>query len=162
VEEQFSLEQAFRSWYAAAFQLPALPERVLAANDYALLERLFREQPVDGAYTDADIERYKAAYARPGALEAMVNYYRAFGRGTVGRLLSRSSAWQGGRRVNAPTLVLWGERDVALGLGVLEHLEGEIPDAIVERFPEATHWLHAEFSDRVSDAIAGFLAEDPS
>jgi pimeloyl-ACP methyl ester carboxylesterase len=157
VEEQFSLEQVFRSWYAAFFQLPAIPEQLMRANDFALLERLFRGQPVNDAYTEADIEVYKQAYSRPGALEAMVNYYRAFGRGTLRRLTSRSSAWQGGRRVNAPTLVLWGEQDVALGLGILEHLRAEIPEASVERFPEASHWLPAEFPEVVSERLVAFL-----
>jgi pimeloyl-ACP methyl ester carboxylesterase len=150
----FSFRQALRSWYAAFFQLPAVPEWVLRAGDYALLARLFEEDAAPGAYTEADVERYREGWRRSGSLTAMLNYYRAFGRDTLGRLLADAGAAD--QRVEAPSLVLWGQNDTALGPGVCEHLVASLPAPTVERF-RASHWLHAERPDAVTDALLDFL-----
>lgn len=155
--DQFTLRQALRSWYVGAFQLPAVPERLLAARDFAALERVFREAPaVDGAYTDEDLRQYRQAWGRDGALRAMIDYYRAFVRVHVPRL------WRGqlveGRRVEAETLVLWGGRDRALGEQVPAVLEQAVPGAAVEYYPAATHWIHAEFPGRTADDVRRFLS----
>jgi hypothetical protein len=79
--ELMTPDQMLRSWYAAAFQVPVLPEAAFRANGFALLEHIFRTSSVKpGAYTDEDIRRYQEAAARPGAITAMLNYYRAAAR----------------------------------------------------------------------------------
>jgi epoxide hydrolase 4 len=66
-----------RSWYMLAFQLPWLPERLMAARDFQALRRSLRRQPTrPGAFTVQDIDRYVAAAAQPGALRAAINYHR--------------------------------------------------------------------------------------
>jgi pimeloyl-ACP methyl ester carboxylesterase len=73
-----SPRQLRRSWYILAFQLPWLPERLVAARDFRALRRALRRQPTrPGAFTTQDIDRYVAAAAQPGALRAAINYYRA-------------------------------------------------------------------------------------
>jgi epoxide hydrolase 4 len=70
--------QALRSWYAGFFQLPWLPERLLAAADFWLLARALRDGTARrGAFDDAEIARHRATWRRPGALTAMVQFYRA-------------------------------------------------------------------------------------
>lgn len=155
--DQLTPRQALRSWYVGFFQPPAVPEGVLSARDYAPLARLFREAPaVAGAYTDYDVRRYRRAWRRDRALHSMINYYRAFVRGHVPEL------WRGtvgdGRPVDAETLVLWGENDRALGGHVRAVLEREVPDATVERYPAATHWIHAEFPERTASDVRAFLS----
>ena len=59
--------QAWRSAYAAFFQLPLLPERLLRARGFALLRRALRGGP---ARDPEDMKRYIDALARPGALTA--------------------------------------------------------------------------------------------
>jgi pimeloyl-ACP methyl ester carboxylesterase len=156
VTEQFSLRQALRSSYAAFFQLPSVPERLFRTNGFALLERAF-DDAASGAYTGTELEVYREAWATSGALTAMLNYYRAFGRDTAGDLLGRDSAWTAGRRVNCPTLLLWGEKDRALGPEVREAFEASVADCETRRYPSATHWLHAEFPDRVAGDLLDFL-----
>jgi len=73
-----SPRQLRRSWYMLAFQLPWLPERLVAARDFRGLRRALGGQPTrPGAFTAQDIDRYVAAAAQPGALRAAINYYRA-------------------------------------------------------------------------------------
>lgn len=73
-DDQLTLKQAFRSWYAGLFQLPAVPERLLTTGDFRLLETVFRREPrVPGAYTDEDIRRYKHGWRQEGSIRAMLD-----------------------------------------------------------------------------------------
>jgi pimeloyl-ACP methyl ester carboxylesterase len=138
-----------RSWYAMAFQLPVLPEMAIRARDYALLEAVFRAESVrPGAFTDDDIRRYKQAAARPGALTAMINSYRAAGRSPRPRT----------RVIEHPTLLIWGKRDQALRVQLTCGLEEWVPRIRIECLPEASHWVAAEFPERVSSLLSGFLS----
>jgi len=150
--------QLFRSWYAMFFQLPLLPELVFRANGYAMLERIFRDGPArPGAFSDEDIRRYKEAMSRPGALTAMLNYYRSFAR-TLGHRGAAGGA-PATDTVTRPTLVIWGERDTALNLHNLDGLERYVPDLRIERIPDASHWVLADAPDRVSERMIRFLRD---
>src|SRR5215217_5636671 len=69
--------QLLRSAYIGFFQLPWLAEGALAAADFALLRRALTGSSRPGTFTAADLERYKRAWAEPGALTAMLAWYRA-------------------------------------------------------------------------------------
>jgi pimeloyl-ACP methyl ester carboxylesterase len=148
--------QFLRSWYALFFQLPLLPEALFRANDYAVLERIFRRSPArPGAFTDDDVARYREAASRPGALTAMLNYYRTFARS----LTRRGEGGAAGSRhtVGRPTLVIWGERDAALNPHNLDGLERYVPDLRIERIAEASHWVLADAPERVNELMIAFL-----
>ena len=148
--------QFLRSWYAFFFQLPRLPEAAIRARGFAALERLFRGTARPGAFSDADIARYKEALARPGALTAALNYYRAY----VSHFFRPGGAKQAPRRtVERPTLVIWGEKDQALNLHNLDGLERYVPDLRVERLPEAGHWVMADDPQRVNALLTAFFRE---
>jgi pimeloyl-ACP methyl ester carboxylesterase len=158
---QASPGQALRGWYAALFQLPALPERLIGARDDAFLRRSLRSQAtVEGAFTDAEVDRYRAAWDRPGALGAMLHYYRALRRDGLGEMAGGAGgSWRDGRRIRAPTMVLWGDRDPALGASVREFLVRQVEPGRIDRFPGASHWLHAEYPERVTEALLSFLSD---
>jgi len=145
--------QLLRSWYAGFFQIPKLPEASFRARGHALLARVFRESPVRAeAYTDDDIARYIEAASQPGALTAMINYYRAFGRDTA-RGEGKGDG-PGDGMVRRPTLVIWGERDSALNIHNLDGLDACVPDLRVERIPDASHWVPADAPETVSRLLA--------
>jgi pimeloyl-ACP methyl ester carboxylesterase len=143
--------QRKKSSYVLFFQLPWLPERRIRAGDFALLEKMLRRDPASpGAFTDEDIRLYKEALARPGALTAAVNYYRAalrFPPRVRGRM------WPEGLR----TLLVWGERDRYLGPGLLEGLDRWVPRLTVERIADASHWVQADAPARVNEILIRFL-----
>lgn len=152
-----SPEQLLRSWYVFATQLPWLPERLLAADDFGLLTSAFEETTVPDAFTDADIERYREAMARSESLSGPLHYYRAMARETLTRELR---ALVGGSRrdgtVEVPTLVLWGEQDPALGVELLDGLDEWVPSLTVRRYPEASHWVQAERPADVTEQLLAF------
>ncbi len=150
--------QMLRSWYVLFFQLPVLPEAAIRALDYAVLDQVFRGTSRPGSFTDDDIAAYKAALDRPGALTAALNWYRANlppggGEGASGAV--ERSVRPG--RIEAPTLVLWGERDPWLGAELLEGLDRRVVDLRIERRADAGHWLAAEAPDWVSRELVAFL-----
>ena len=140
-----SWDQRLKSWYVLAFQLPRLPEAVARAGNWRLAARSLRETSAPGTFTDDDLRRYRRAWDRPGAFEAMVNWYRA---------IARDRPRPATARVEVPTLVVWGARDRFLE----KRLAGESVDHCVNgrlhTIDEATHWVVHEYPHRVADAIA--------
>jgi pimeloyl-ACP methyl ester carboxylesterase len=154
-----SPSQLLRSSYALFFQLPWLPERLLRTGDFALIERVLRHDPVRrGAFTDEDIRRHKEALARPGALTAMLNYYRAVRLRPRGVVLSTER-----QRVEPPVMVIWGDRDPYLRVELSRGLDRWVRQLRVEHIPDASHWVMADAPDRVNDLLLDFLgAPTPS
>ena len=144
--------QLLRSSYMFFFQIPRLPEAVIRAGDFALLRSVFRRDPVrPGAFTAGDIERYVEAMAQPGALTATLNYYRALLRNPreVGALLER---------IEAPVLVIWGERDRSLSRRLAEPPRLWVPNLLrVERLWEASHWVAEDRPREVNTLLLDFL-----
>ncbi|PSP73240.1 epoxide hydrolase [Halobacteriales archaeon QS_3_64_16] len=161
-----SASQLRKSWYMFFFQLPGVPERAIRAGNYRVLDRLLREDPVDpDAFDSVDIERYTEALSKPGALTAAINYYRALARENPIGTLRRALVGQSGRppayrRVQVPTLLIWGEQDSALSVSLTEGLDGWVEDLSVERLPEASHWVQADAPETVNDLLVDFLAEE--
>ena len=144
--------QRRRSWYMAAFQLPWLPERWLAARDGAAIRNAFRGMAVDkGRFPDEVLDVYARAALRPGALTAMVNWYRA-----AWPMLSRGGL-SDLPRLETPTLMVWGERDTALGLETLEGTQRHVADLAIRRLPGVSHWVQQEAPEAVNAILAKWL-----
>lgn len=140
--------QALRSLYALAFQVPRLPEALLTAGNFALLRALMVRTARPDAFEPGAIDRYVEAWSRPGTLTAMLNYYRA--------LRLRRDA-RPPARIAAPTLVLWGEHDGALGRPVAEAAVAQCKRGELEIIPGTSHWLHLEEPEQVTEAILRHL-----
>src|SRR2546425_9863866 len=71
----FTFRQLRHSWYMFFFQLPRLPEWWASANDFARVERMYKETTVRvDAFTAEDIAVYKEALRQPGTLAGGLNY----------------------------------------------------------------------------------------
>jgi len=135
--------QILRSWYVLFFQLPRLPEAVLRRRDFAAMRRSLTASSAPGTFSDEDLDRLAADWARPGALTAMLNYYRA-----LRRKSRREPA-----RVTPRTLVIWGGRDRFLSRAAYDASLAMCDDGVGLWLEEATHWLHLEQPQHVADAI---------
>lgn len=72
-----TLAQLRRSWYILFFQLPWLPEWALGRDRAEAVGDAFRKMAVDkGRFGDEVIDVHRDAADEPGALRAMVNWYR--------------------------------------------------------------------------------------
>jgi pimeloyl-ACP methyl ester carboxylesterase len=159
-ELRYNPEQWSRSLYVLYFQLPWLPEFTLGVWDCAGVAKMLRETSEPDTFDEADLRRYREAACRPGALTAMLNYYRA---GFREELREQAGRLLGGKRpgnvVRAPTLLLWGEQDPALDVELTEGVERWVPDLRVERLPEATHWVQNDAPEAVTELLSAFVRE---
>lgn len=142
--------QLLKSWYILFFQLPAIPEAVLRARDYQTFRRLFTRDPAR-PFSQEEIDRHIEAIARPGALTAMINWYRALFR-------SGSRPRSAARRIDTPTLVLWGDHDRYLSRFLAEPSREWVPNLTVVHFPNATHWLQHDEAEAVNRRLIEFFA----
>jgi pimeloyl-ACP methyl ester carboxylesterase len=143
-------KQMLKSSYVAFFQLPVLPEALMKARRFAFLRDALTGSSHPGTFTDEDLERYTDAWAQPGALTAMVNYYRALARRPWGRF----------SRVQSPTLLIWGTQDQFLETGV-GRASLKLCDEGQSLFIEsAGHWVQLEEAERVNAALLKFFQAD--
>ncbi len=124
------------------------PEELLAANDFGMLDAMLEQiGGSDAKLTDSERAAYHEAWSQPGTLTAGLNYYRAARMGdqvAAGGVSEEYEAKIKAMRVEVPTLVIWGENDPALLLGLTRGLEEWIPDMRLEVLPGAGHWVPYE------------------
>lgn len=143
--------QMLRSWYILFFQIPGLPEALLRAGGYRMARRLLTGTSRGDAFSRHDLDHYQEAWSRPGALTAMINWYRALRK----RRKLRSE------RVRVPTMILWGERDAALEFPLALAALRRCDQGRLFRFPNATHWLQHEEPEDVNHLLRAFLSSSP-
>jgi pimeloyl-ACP methyl ester carboxylesterase len=150
-----NLRQLARSWYMFFFQLPALPELVFRLFPRRIVEHTFRGLAVrKDAFTDEDLRRFQEALEKPGALTAAINYYRAtFRNFSAMRELERAPT-----QIGSPTLLIWGENDVALGKELTYGMEPLIRGPLrIEYVPNCSHWVNEEQPGLVNRLLLEFL-----
>lgn len=146
--------QIFRSLYALFFQIPGLPEAMMRNNNWEMLVETLRRTSRPDVFTDEDLVQYRQAWYRPGAMTAMLNWYRA-----LVQLPPRIPASQ---RIDPPTLILWGAQDFALKRSLVEKSLEQCEDGRSVVFEDATHWLQHEEPEEVNRLILEFFAADPA
>ncbi|MEO1167760.1 MAG: alpha/beta fold hydrolase [Pseudomonadota bacterium] len=144
--------QLKKSWYIFFFQLPWLPEKLLGRGNGKAIGEIFVRSSCDKSNFGPDVQAvYAAAAAKPGALTAMLNYYRAL-------LRHRDALDLGDGRVEIPTLMIWGEEDVALNIRCTEGTEKWVPNLELHRLPGVSHWVQQEAPERVNAILENWLA----
>lgn len=146
-----SWPQRLRSWYAAYFQLPFLPEISLTAGRAWMIGRALRQTAQrPETFPPRLLAHYRGNAAQPGAMTAMLNYYRAN---------RRFADMVKGPGVAVPTLLIWGEQDTALGPELVAPTAEHVPDLTIRRLPDVSHWVQEEAPEAVNAALGGWMRE---
>lgn len=148
-----SFRQLRKSWYILFFQLPGLPERVLRARQFAALQRVLRATAGENAFTEVDMQRYRQAWSQPGALKAMLNWYRAAFRSAAG-----AAGGMDRQTIQTPVHILWGARDAALVPELARLSARRCAQAELTYFKQASHWVQHDQPQQVNQALLSFLA----
>jgi pimeloyl-ACP methyl ester carboxylesterase len=156
----FILNRALRNdpvQLAAASYLTALRqdgvEQRLMADDFALLFGALEEGRESEAQALSPGERasYRAAWSMPGAVTAMVNWYRMADFADPANTIPAPE-----HPLTLPTLLIWGERDRAL-LAPLAHAHLDINPALdLHLLADQGHWPHRTDPAVVAALIRGF------
>jgi epoxide hydrolase 4 len=142
-------EQMRRSLYALFFQLPWLPETILRTGNWRVAASALRRSGKPNAFTDEDIEKYEEAWSQPGAMTAMLNWYRA--------AVRYPHQITNGMKITVPALILWGVNDIALSRRMARPSLDYCDDGNLIFFPDATHWVQREEADEVNRRLLEFI-----
>ncbi len=140
-------------------------ESALSANDYATLVNIVLAPGLkSGAFTEEDKAAYIKAWSQPGALTGGLNYYRAARVGppdnaAADRSVGNIALDASNLKVKVPTLVIWGEKDIALLPANLDGLDEFVPQLTVKRIPDASHWVVHERPAEVNSYIREFVRQ---
>ncbi|MFQ5416717.1 MAG: alpha/beta fold hydrolase [Myxococcota bacterium] len=159
----FAAEPAYRSWkqrgkslYALFFQIPRLPEALLRARGCrAVGDAIRRSCCHPERFPDAVLAVHRESAAHPGVLTGMLNYYRAFV--IRGKGFARQKA-QGAPRIETPTLMIWGERDIALSLETTRGTGRFVSDLTFRSLPDASHWVQQDDPETVNRMLRAWLS----
>ncbi len=150
--------QMRRSWYAFFFQVPRLPEWLLGRRDAHAIGEMFRRGAADPSrFPDEVLEVYRTHACQPGALRAMLNWYRAALQqpGPLSDLSLEPPP------IDVPTLLLWGDRDLALGAELADDTERFVRDLTVRHLPDASHWVQQDAPELVNALLEAWLLDRP-
>lgn len=150
--------QLRRSWYMLAFQAP-LAERLVVRDDFALIERLWRDWSPSYDPSPLHLSRLKLCLA--ASMPAPIELYRALFRPAGEALRRIERAGRADQRIRVPTLQLHGERDGCIGAELFEdqarYFAGERERHMLRG---VGHFLHLEAPAEVFALVLDWLRRD--
>jgi pimeloyl-ACP methyl ester carboxylesterase len=145
-----------KSWYVFFFQIRGLPEKLLGKNDaQGVSDAIYKSAVLKEKFPDDVLDVYRRNANQPGALTAMVNYYRA--------LLRHPKKDQNEDipMIEVPTLMVWGEEDVALNKETTYGTDEYVKELTLRYLPNISHWVQQEAPTEVNAMITAFLKNAP-
>lgn len=156
------------SWYIGVINIPVLPEVAFGLAGDWILAWVLRGASRDGrsVFEGEPLRVYQQAYADPERIRSAFAYYRTVTRKAVGKQL-RAHLRRGvvetdavtdgrARRIEMPTLIVWGMRDPALPPKLLDGMKRDIPQAEIVKL-DCGHFVPEERPDELAAAIRNFL-----
>ena len=149
-----NLRQMIKSWYVQMNQVPHLSEKLMAARDFALMERLVKQYAVrKEVFTPEVMAEWKDPLRRSG-LRGGVNYYRASLWAIREHLADRLT----NSLITCPVKVIWGEVDraleIELGHAIETHTGAGFDFHLVKN---CGHWVQQEAPDEYNRELLEFL-----
>lgn len=142
--------QKAMSWYMLWFQFPGVAEDVVPADDWRFLRSWAHAAFPDGHPLP---ERQIADLARPGALTASLNWYRAnIDPATFVRFEPPALP-----PVRVPVLGVWSDGDLALTEGQMRRSAESCADFRYETVTGCGHWIPQEAPERATELLLDFL-----
>ena len=148
------IEQIRRSWYVFFFQLPWIPEAGMRQDNWRGAQRALRGSGKIDTFTTDNIVKYKEAWSRPGAMTAMINWYRA--------IMRYQPPMPKDLRVKVRTLMMWGMKDFALSHRMARPSMDYVDEGNLIFFPEATHWVQHDAAEEVNHYLVDFIFDKVS
>jgi epoxide hydrolase 4 len=147
-----TIPQIVRSWYILFFQIPLLPEWILSLEDYSMLAKILTKTAKNSStFSQTSISAYREAAAKPGAITAMLNYYR-----NIMHSIMFVKDWD---VIQSPTLLIWGENDIALGKELTYGTQTYVKNLQIRYISDCSHWVQQEKPELVNQYIHEWLNE---
>lgn len=179
VEKLVVVNAPFRSldlrhgWHFLAFNVPVIPEAIMMLAGKRLVPMMIRAASKNKqAFDDDAMKRYGEAFSDLAHARSTLAYYRTITRSAILKgvrsaaaklpiplpgMSATDSHEDGPRRVQVPTLIVWGERDPVLPPSLIATVERDIDDAKVVRLPDVGHFVPEEAPSELAHEIDRFL-----
>ncbi len=152
------------SQYIRALRAPGIEAGIKAMGLKTFFEKSFKPHVDLRLISEAERDAYLSQWGEPGALTAMLNWYRASNI-TVPEPGEKAHQplWTHAPfpKLKMPVLVIWGLKDKALLPIQLDGLEALVEDLRIVTEPDAGHFIPWEKPEVVTSAIRTFIAETP-
>jgi pimeloyl-ACP methyl ester carboxylesterase len=158
------------SWYIWLFNLPVLPELAFRIAGDKIIEGFYKgatPKARRGLFDGERLRIYQDAYSDPARIRSALAYYRTVTRKAMkkqaalrlGLRFVSAEVVSGGRarRIEMPTLIVWGMRDPALPPKLLRGLARDIPQAEFIELPDCGHFVPEEAPEELAGAIDRFV-----
>ena len=143
--------QRKKSWYVGFFQLPFLPEWMMTRNNAQAVADAFSGMAADKSRFPSEVTNvYRANAMAPGAMTAMINYYRA-NRDLIGRYGGATPL------IEVPTLMVWGEDDAAIDIACTRGYDPYVADLTLKLLPGVSHWVQQEAPEKVNIVLKEWI-----
>ena len=153
--------QRSASQYINAFKAPGIESYIRAKGFDWFFERSFGSHVDLALIPESEKRQYIAEWSQPGALTAMLNWYRSTALLVPPPGITvpvPEGLLKFATKIAIPTLVVWGMRDPALLPIQLDGIDELVDDLRIVRLPDAGHFAPWEAPDPVAEALAPFLA----
>ena len=136
------------SWYRTFLQLPYLPGYTARLANWWLLTSNLRATSADGAFPEREMDQYRSAWDRDGAIHSMGAWYRA-------------DPWplEGEGRVALPTLVMLAEHDPFIPAAHTRASLEFLDDGELLELGSGTHWVVAEQPERIGRILLEWFCQ---
>ena len=154
INRDAALRNLHRSWYQL-LMASGVGGWLFRLRPPFLREALLRAMADPDAVSPAEIDVYLDRLQQPERAHASVQLYREL-------LLREGPSWVAGRysdqRLQVPTLMLFGERDLAISPAMLAGFEAHADDMSLRLVPDSGHFIADERPDVVVEAALEFFA----
>lgn len=153
-------DQRAASQYITWFRTPGADKAIEAMGLDVFFDKTMGSHVDLTKLPEAERQQYLADWSQPGALKAMLNWYRG------SKLVVPPPGvtvpvpdWVLGAfpSIKVPTLVIWGMNDTALLPIQLDGLDRLVDDLTVVRLPGVSHFAPWEAGEQVAAALRDFL-----
>jgi pimeloyl-ACP methyl ester carboxylesterase len=144
---EFETEEETVSWYRTFLQIPWLPGYSARLFNWRLLATNLRATSAEGAFPDVELDQFRSAWDRDGAIHSMGAWYRA-----------PESVREADPHIETPTLLILAANDAFIpsdasraGLKYLAH-------GTLLELGSGTHWVAGEEPERIGQILVDFLS----
>jgi epoxide hydrolase 4 len=155
----YKWSQTRRSWYMFFFQIPWLPETLLAMRGGKGVARLLRANAVDKTnFGDAELAPFTEAVQKPGRARAMIEWYRSAIRTGLRAGRAADSLRQRHETITIPTLLVWGMKDAAFSYeDVVPGTKRYAPGVEIHDIANCGHFVQQERPEEVNRLVLEWI-----
>lgn len=145
---EFETKEETVSWYRTFLQIPWLPGYTARLGNWWLLSNNLRKTSAPGAFPDEELDQFRSAWDRDGAIHTMAEWYRA----------PRTPRPRADARVTTPTLLILAAADAFIpsdqsraGMKYLDH-------GTLLELGSGSHWVVGEEPERIGEILVEFFS----